>query len=134
MTNFNHERLVITAQGNRMARICIEEAINYARARKTFGKRLIDHQVISHKIAEMVRHVENNHAMIEHLVNQMQSGAALHLIHKMLDHCMIILHMSHHFCNLVTDNLMINKSLAKCLSRPCIANCKGEKDIWQATY
>merc|ERR1712216_651794 len=75
MTNFNHERLVITAQGNRMARICIEEAITYARARKTFGKRLIDHQVISHKIAEMSRHVENNHAMIEQLVDQMQSGA-----------------------------------------------------------
>lgn len=75
MTNFNHERLVITAQGNRMARLCIEEAISYARARKTFGKRLIDHQVIAHKIAEMVKHVENNHAMIEHLVNQMKHGA-----------------------------------------------------------
>jgi len=58
-----------------MARLCIEEAISYARARKTFGKRLIDHQVISHKIAEMVRHVDNNHAMIEHLVNQMENGA-----------------------------------------------------------
>jgi alkylation response protein AidB-like acyl-CoA dehydrogenase len=75
MTNFNHERLVITAQGNRMARLCIEEAINYARARKTFGARLIDHQVIRHKIADMVRHVENNHAMIEQLVDQMNSGA-----------------------------------------------------------
>merc|ERR1719191_1281215 len=59
-----------------MARLCIEEAIGYARVRKTFGKRLIDHQVISHKIAEMVRHVENNHAMIEHLVDQMNSGSA----------------------------------------------------------
>jgi len=75
MTNFNHERLVIMAQANRMGRLCIEAAINYARARKTFGKRLIDHQVIRHKIGEMVRHVENNQAMIEQLVDQMRNGA-----------------------------------------------------------
>jgi len=74
-SNFNHERLVITAQANRMARLCIEEAVNYARARKTFGKRLIDHQVIRHKIAEMARHVEGNHALLEQLVEQMRSGA-----------------------------------------------------------
>ena len=43
----SHERLVICAQCNRSARMCIEEAIRFARQRRTFGKRLIDHQVPS---------------------------------------------------------------------------------------
>merc|ERR1712217_352189 len=67
---------VITAQANRMARLCIEEAINYARARKTFGKRLIDHQVIRHKIAEMSRLVEGTHRMLENYCYQVKSGFA----------------------------------------------------------
>ncbi len=37
---------------NRAGRSCLTEAIKYAKVRKTFGKRLIDHQVIRHKIAE----------------------------------------------------------------------------------
>ena len=32
------------AQCNRSARMCIEEAVRFARQRRTFGKRLIDHQ------------------------------------------------------------------------------------------
>jgi alkylation response protein AidB-like acyl-CoA dehydrogenase len=44
MQNFNHERFVIAVQTCRFARICLREAIEYAQARKTFGKRLVDHQ------------------------------------------------------------------------------------------
>jgi alkylation response protein AidB-like acyl-CoA dehydrogenase len=45
MLNFNHERFVLAAMSNRFARVCLEEAIKYARMRKTFGRRLADHQV-----------------------------------------------------------------------------------------
>lgn len=48
MTNFNHERFVLGATSNRYARICLEDAIKYARVRKTFGKRLLDHPVSVH--------------------------------------------------------------------------------------
>ena len=41
--NLNHERLVIAVQAVRQCRLCIEDAIEFARARKTFGKRLIFH-------------------------------------------------------------------------------------------
>lgn len=41
----NHERFVFAAMSNRYARVCLEDAIKYARERQTFGKRLIDHQV-----------------------------------------------------------------------------------------
>jgi len=45
MYNFNHERWGFIVQANRLARVCLEEAMRYALKRKTFGKKLIDHQV-----------------------------------------------------------------------------------------
>jgi len=74
MFNFNHERLIGAIASCRSGRVCLEEAIKYARNRKTFGKRLIDHQVIRHKIAEMARHVEATHALIEQVCYQMKTG------------------------------------------------------------
>ena len=85
MHNFNHERLHFTphttshtsrthtlahalspttrftgAVGSvRNARTCLEEAVKYARLRRTFGNRLADHQVIRHKIADMAVKIES---------------------------------------------------------------------------
>ena len=36
-----------------MMRVCFDESVTWARERETFGKRLIDHQVIRHKLADM---------------------------------------------------------------------------------
>jgi alkylation response protein AidB-like acyl-CoA dehydrogenase len=72
MINFNHERFVLAACSNRYARVCLAEAIAYARVRHTFGRRLIDHQVIRHKIGEMARRVEATHALIEQCVFNMR--------------------------------------------------------------
>lgn len=58
----------------RFARVCIEDAIKHGRQRKTFGKRLMDHQVLRHKIVEMSRQVEANHAHLELLAYQMKQG------------------------------------------------------------
>lgn len=44
MFNFSFERLGMAIQGLRYSRVCLEDSIAYARKRKTFGKRLIDHQ------------------------------------------------------------------------------------------
>jgi alkylation response protein AidB-like acyl-CoA dehydrogenase len=44
MYNFNHERFIIIVQTVRLARVCYEESFNYANKRKTFGKKLIEHQ------------------------------------------------------------------------------------------
>lgn len=74
MSNFNHERFVFAAQSNRYARVCLEEAVRYARGRKTFGKKLIEHQVIRHKVAEMSRQIESTHALIEQVAYQMKAG------------------------------------------------------------
>ena len=70
-TNFNHERVTLVIQANRFARVCLEESIKYAMKRKTFGKALIEHEVIRWKIAEMSRQIEACHAWIESIVHQM---------------------------------------------------------------
>merc|ERR1712224_1038097 len=57
----------------RMARTCVEESLTFARSRKTFGKFLIEHQVIQHKIGEMGRLVEATHALCEHITYQMNT-------------------------------------------------------------
>jgi len=53
MNNFNYERLGMVGQMVGMCRLCLEESIKYAQERETFGKPMIKHQVIRHKIAEM---------------------------------------------------------------------------------
>lgn len=78
MVNFNHERFMMSVQANRYSRVCIEEAVRWARRRRTFGKRLADHQSIRHKVAEMGRRVESTHAMLEHYCYQVKSGVPDH--------------------------------------------------------
>jgi len=55
--NFNRERWGIGMGAVCLSRICVIEAVRYAKTRKTFGKALIDHQVIRHKIANMSKRV-----------------------------------------------------------------------------
>ena len=70
MYNFNHERWSIIAQTNRFSRVLYEEAFKYAHKRKTFGKPLIEHQMIRGKLADMSRQIEATHAWLEHLTFQ----------------------------------------------------------------
>jgi len=73
MKNFNHERWGFAIQSNRLARVCIEDAIKFARKRKTFGKTLLEHPVIRNKLAHMIRKVEATHAWIESITLQMDT-------------------------------------------------------------
>ncbi|MHA7873594.1 MAG: acyl-CoA dehydrogenase family protein, partial [Hyphococcus sp.] len=57
VANFNMERLTMAAQAIAFARVCIEDAAQWARERDTFGKPLARHQVIRHKFADMLRSV-----------------------------------------------------------------------------
>lgn len=66
MNNFNHERIALIAQALGMAKLCLEESTAYAKERHTFGKPLIGHQVIRHKIADMSARID----AIESYLNQ----------------------------------------------------------------
>lgn len=58
MDNFNHERFSLSAGCLGMARRCLDDAIAYAQQRETFGKPLIKHQAIRHKIADMSSRID----------------------------------------------------------------------------
>jgi acyl-CoA dehydrogenase len=74
MLNFNRERIGLATSANSYARVCIDEAVGWARERRTFGKRLADHQVIRHKIADMVQRWSATQAMIELLAWRISAG------------------------------------------------------------
>ena len=67
MNNFNYERLFMCAQMLGMARRCLDEAIAYASQRRTFGKPLIKHQVIRHKVADMSSRIDAMEALINQI-------------------------------------------------------------------
>jgi acyl-CoA dehydrogenase len=67
VNNFNNERLAMAAQCVGMMKAALEDSIAWAQERETFGKPLIKHQVIRHKIADMsakIDMVENYIAII----------------------------------------------------------------------
>ncbi len=71
MDNFNHERLGLAIQANRLARVCYEDAMKHANQRETFGKKLIRHDVIRNKLAHMTRQIEATHAWMEQIIHQL---------------------------------------------------------------
>jgi acyl-CoA dehydrogenase len=74
MENFNNERLFMTAGMTMAARVCFEEALAWARERKTFGARLADHQVIRHKLVDMDRRINATRAWLEQLAWRVDQG------------------------------------------------------------
>ncbi len=76
VANFNMERLSMAAQAIAFARVCIEDAADWARERQTFGKPLAKHQVIRHKFAEMLRHVNASTAYLDQSAWSVMNGAA----------------------------------------------------------
>lgn len=70
VTNFNHERWVISVGALRKCRICFQQSIHYAMKRRTFNKRLVDHQIIRLKLAEMSRRIEALQDFVERTTYQ----------------------------------------------------------------
>jgi len=64
MKNFNNERLMLSAQAEALARVCYEEALAWARQRRTFGKPLIERQVIRHKLVDMAMRLNSTRAFL----------------------------------------------------------------------
>ncbi len=75
MTNFNSERMFMAAGMEALGRVCLEEAAAWARERNTFGKRLADHQVIRHKIAQMKQKLNATQAYIRMCYESIEAGA-----------------------------------------------------------
>lgn len=57
-----------------MARVCAEDAYNHAVTRETFGKKLIENQVIRSKISHFGRSLDSAFAWMEQLVYLVEHG------------------------------------------------------------
>ncbi len=53
MSVFDHSRPMVAAFGVGLIERCLDESLAYASERTSMGKRLIDHQAVAHKLAEM---------------------------------------------------------------------------------
>ncbi len=79
MKNFNLERVGLIAHALGMSKLCLKESIHYAQERQTFGKPLIQHQVIRHKIADMSAKIDAVEAYLNQicwLVNESEMPSA----------------------------------------------------------
>lgn len=74
MLNFNDERLGLSASAIGFARTAYEEALDYAWQRETFGKKLIGHQVLRHKLVDMAQRIEASQAFLERIAWALDQG------------------------------------------------------------
>jgi acyl-CoA dehydrogenase len=74
MRNFNHERLALAAAACGYARVCLHDALEWARQRRTFGQTLSEHPVIRHKFVDMATRIEATRAMLDDLAARLDDG------------------------------------------------------------
>jgi butyryl-CoA dehydrogenase len=75
MKTFDQTRPGIAAQAVGLAQGAVNEAIAYARERKTFGKPIIAHQAVQHMLADMATQVEAARALTYAAARYADSGA-----------------------------------------------------------
>ncbi|KAF2258527.1 acyl-CoA dehydrogenase family protein [Lojkania enalia] len=71
MSNFNHERFMMSCAVIRYSRTVVEECLKWCNQRIVFGKKLIEQPAIRQKLAKMISHVEANQAWLESVAYQM---------------------------------------------------------------
>jgi acyl-CoA dehydrogenase len=65
MGNFNGERIGLAAGALGFSQACLDEALAWARERKTFGAALIEHQAVRHKLVDMQMRIASTEAWLE---------------------------------------------------------------------
>jgi acyl-CoA dehydrogenase len=74
MRNFNRERLGMAMGCCGFARVCLDEAVEWAQQRETFGKALVKHQSIRIKLADMARQIDATQAWVDLCAWQVQNS------------------------------------------------------------
>lgn len=80
MGNFNGERLALAAGSLGFAQACLDEALAWARERKTFGTPLIGHQAVRHKLADMQMRIASTEAWVNAVAEQGDAQEAQGLV------------------------------------------------------
>jgi acyl-CoA dehydrogenase len=72
--NFNYERLSLAGISLGMMEAALEDSIEWAKQRETFGKPLIKHQVIRHKIADMSSKIDALRSLLWTICATIEAG------------------------------------------------------------
>ena len=75
MRNFNAERIGMAAGAYGFAQVCLEDALAWARERKTFGAPLAERQVIRHKLVDMAIRIDTTRSLLEDLAWRVENEA-----------------------------------------------------------
>ncbi|HET9577321.1 MAG TPA: acyl-CoA dehydrogenase family protein [Usitatibacter sp.] len=67
-------RINVAARGVGIARAALEEAVKYSQQRKTFGKKICEHQAIQLKLGEMATRVEASKLLVESAARAYDKG------------------------------------------------------------
>lgn len=71
---FNIERISGVAAALALARVAVTDALAYTRQRQAFGKRLVDHQAVRHRLVDMAGRIRSTYAYLDHCVLRVESG------------------------------------------------------------
>jgi acyl-CoA dehydrogenase len=74
MGNFNGERMALAVAALGFAEACYDEALDWARQRKTFGAALVERQVVRHKLVDMQMRIASTRAWAEALATRADAG------------------------------------------------------------
>ncbi|MYN03571.1 acyl-CoA dehydrogenase [Pseudoduganella sp. DS3] len=74
MRNFNDERLMLAMHACYLAQAALDEASEWALQRKTFGKALVQHQAVRHKLVAMATRIAATRAFIDSIVARLDGG------------------------------------------------------------
>jgi len=74
LANLEGGRIGIAAQSVGMARAALEAALTYAQERESFGAKLVDHQVIAARLADMATKIEAARQLVLHAAALRDAG------------------------------------------------------------
>jgi acyl-CoA dehydrogenase len=74
MSNFNGERLGMSAMALGFAQACYGEALDWARQRQAFGGPLVEKQVIRHKLVDMQMRIASTQAWLDAVTARADGG------------------------------------------------------------
>ena len=74
MENFNGERHLMADEACAFAEVCFDEALAWARERRTFGEPLVKHQVIRHKLVDMRMRITSTRAWVDRCTARLDAG------------------------------------------------------------
>jgi acyl-CoA dehydrogenase len=89
MSNFNGERLGMSAMALGFAWACYDEALDWARQRKAFGGALVEKQVIRHKLVDMQMRIASTGAWLDAVTALADAGKLESDPHCVAQVCML---------------------------------------------